>query len=1213
MSLLRSGSARLIDQLKPVLLRREKKYAEFVKESQSYKDDGGGSIHGSIQWADTLPCRFPALFRPSMSQKVGYQDGKDKDVLTSKILFVLYASMFEEINRVRKGAKPNSRRIELLGNAARTARSEVLRIQSEAISTHGIPNGDKHKYGNIFDIPLRELGRLLWSRDENHEWWFNIQRKDDNIMRMMLEQFHGHAQTMLTTPLGFGIRVGSYHSIRLLIEHKVCSPIRVVSYLHINEGWTDENKREKTDDKKEKQQERCMDQVTSIKEGYFLPAQYIFQTQGLRNGVTGYQTAIVSKQKQNVTVTKDQFEKILQLFRTDKTVQNKNTNSACKRTMSFHHGIPEFLVILTLIGFIAYRYSGLWGGVSTLQYVEHMTTKFTDEPFDMPRITFDDVATVGEFYSWVEGNLLNELYGEEGSTTKKMNPFLRVPPTSSNKNKAEYSPPSLDAGATLLVGVVRIRQLRLAHAPCKNSVGIINATKALGECLIEDRTNKDRWSREPFGHGKYEWSLDDEDDSCTTQLCAWRSGLSLHGRREWGEKYPLASGYMVHLPLPSSNNAADGARALVRQLKSDNWIDVKNGTRVVFVNLNLYNPSLDLILSLRLTTEFFSSGGASTSYDATVVSVTASTDVSNINSVDDAVAEAENSNSRGAALAFKFFVHFILVVLFLWRTIVEVNDLAWGQAHGMAYVVEEDDFGQWLVEKTGRRPTLAVSEVWVKRQFYRKIKEFVLKRDRAWRRKKRRCYQSVCCCCGDGGREGRHDNKVINGGQRLRGSGLDGGLMDDEESDNAPASELGCIGRAIAMCCSSVVMNLGAFACCACCCGYAGGYNIARTLMRTRRHRKKLSTNWDKCCKSLKEECFCCCKLEAICISSVRAAAVAEAEAEQKTAQTPTLLSLLFSPSNDGTRSMLPPLTLSMWFRSVRSSKYLKNWWNLYEFVLVVCFWTWLRSTITYDSIKLHASKNIASAIDLGLSRPDDVPFVDLDHVALHATWAHDLLGALFIGMAIHSLKILSRVPFGIGTKVTAITSIFVHPEIAPFYLVLGILLASFSFGYFFAFGDEVGSYRSFAPSFKHFFLLTLMGAELPDDAQMEGSNIDFYYVTTIIVVLLMVLVLMNVFIAVVSDVYAKAQEESIQTFDESLESHFSSHMHPKLISQAELLLSTHHWPEVLERETSEVDDDVQPSTSADVQRLLSLIQKMDERQRRSELLVVDAIIPPGR
>ena len=54
-------------------------------------------------------------------------------------------------------------------------------------------------------------------------------------------------------------------------------------------------------------------------------------------------------------------------------------------------------------------------------------------------------------------------------------------------------------------------------------------------------------------------------------------------------------------------------------------------------------------------------------------------------------------------------------------------------------------------------------------------------------------------------------------------------------------------------------------------------------------------------------------------------------------------------------------------------------------------------------------------------------------------------------------------------------------------------------------------------------------------------------------------------------------------------------------------------WPEVLERETSEVDDDVQPSTSADVQRLLSLIQKMDERQRRSELLVVDAIIPPGR
>ena len=90
--------------------------------------------------------------------------------------------------------------------------------------------------------------------------------------------------------------------------------------------------------------------------------------------------------------------------------------------------------------------------------------------------------------------------------------------------------------------------------------------------------------------------------------------------------------------------------------------------------------------------------------------------------------------------------------------------------------------------------------------------------------------------------------------------------------------------------------------------------------------------------------------------------------------------------------------------------------------------------------------------------------------------------------------------------------------------------------------------------------------------------------------VLIMVLVLMNVFIAVVSEVYAKAQEESIAKFDASLELHLASNMHPKLVSQAEMTLMTHNWHAVLKRECSEVDDDHEPSTTADVQHLLTLM-----------------------
>ena len=97
-----------------------------------------------------------------------------------------------------------------------------------------------------------------------------------------------------------------------------------------------------------------------------------------------------------------------------------------------------------------------------------------------------------------------------------------------------------------------------------------------------------------------------------------------------------------------------------------------------------------------------------------------------------------------------------------------------------------------------------------------------------------------------------------------------------------------------------------------------------------------------------------------------------------------------------------------------------------------------------------------------------------------------------------------------------------------------------------------------------------------------------------------MILVLMNVFIAVVSEVYAKAQEESVAQFDASLELHIASNMHPKLVAQAEMMLMTHHWHNVLQRECSEVDNDQKPSTTADVRHLWNL---MDQVQQTLQLV----------
>ena len=249
------------------------------------------------------------------------------------------------------------------------------------------------------------------------------------------------------------------------------------------------------------------------------------------------------------------------------------------------------------------------------------------------------------------------------------------------------------------------------------------------------------------------------------------------------------------------------------------------------------------------------------------------------------------------------------------------------------------------------------------------------------------------------------------------------------------------------------------------------------------------------CCASGKGwNTICCCLCKKV-RREIQGVADGENNSGTDRTRNRSVASLLFSSESDSAVHM-PKLSLSMFCSSLRKSNYLDEWWNICELVLVIMFWVWMVTVGTYNSIKKEAAKGIARAISVGATQPDQTPFVDLDHVAIHATWAHDLMGALFIGISIHSLKILSRVPFGVGSKVTAITSIFVHPDILPFYLVLIILLVSFAFGFFFAYGDEVSDFRHPTPSFKHMFLMTLMGENIPGGDKMEGSNLEFYFIS---------------------------------------------------------------------------------------------------------------------
>ena len=621
------------------------------------------------------------------------------------------------------------------------------------------------------------------------------------------------------------------------------------------------------------------------------------------------------------------------------------------------------------------------------------------------------------------------------------------------------------------------------------------------------------------------------------------------------------------------------ATSIVDLLQSNHWIDVRRGTRVIFINVNLYNPSLDLVLALRLNTEFFSSGGVATSIDTTIINV----------------------SSSKITDAFSVVVKVLLICLFLWRTITEINDLSWGQAYGLAKVIEEDDFGVYLTELTSRRPTQMVSEIIIKRQLFTFLKDSVQKRQRKWQRSRRKLWKKCCCFCGNNRfNKNLSDRSIENNSEIKKSSSLqeidifeeyrnydvDGELEAMEAMEAMEENkELGYVSKKCLKLLSSVLSSAIAWICCGCCCGYAGGYKTLKFLVETRQQRQK---------------CCTCCNNRIMHSVNVRVAVnnqgngSTSGESESGTSSVDgtraTLFSVLFADNNNVSNSRLPTLTLSLWCVSLMKAKYFRNWWNFYEIAMIVGFWLWVGAEAQFIQIVNLAKKNIANAINIAARAPEMVPFVHLDHVAWHSTWAHDLMGALFIGVSIHSLKMLSQVPFGVGTKVTAITSIFVHSEIVPFYLVLAILLVSFTFGFFFAYGDEIGDFNDPSPSFKHLFAMTLLGAELPGSEEMEGSNIEFFFIATTIIILLMVVIMMNVFIAVVSEVYAKAQEESKATFDASLEYHIASTMHPKSATQAEITLMTHHWNDVLRRETEEVNDDNEPSTQADVKYILDLL-----------------------
>ena len=193
------------------------------------------NIQGQFPWGSTLPSRVPALFRPRVIDIAKGEICSLEE--SSKIIFILYASVFEEVMRIiqNKGI-PNPRRLALLGQSVRSG-GKCLRDLVNVMSGHQL---DSRSAKNAFDIPMGKLSRLIWSGTrkssmDSTRWFDKIRRKDERLMNAMLRA-ESECSSMLTTPLGFAMRTGCFHAIRALIKHSVCDPTVPVSFIHLNKN-----------------------------------------------------------------------------------------------------------------------------------------------------------------------------------------------------------------------------------------------------------------------------------------------------------------------------------------------------------------------------------------------------------------------------------------------------------------------------------------------------------------------------------------------------------------------------------------------------------------------------------------------------------------------------------------------------------------------------------------------------------------------------------------------------------------------------------------------------------------------------------------------------------------------------------------------------------------------------------------------------------------
>ncbi|XP_077586259.1 polycystin-2-like protein 1 [Stigmatopora nigra] len=252
-------------------------------------------------------------------------------------------------------------------------------------------------------------------------------------------------------------------------------------------------------------------------------------------------------------------------------------NTSNNRELFVRTTLRELMIYVVFLVDICLLTYGMTS-TSTYYYTKAMTDLFVNTAGESG-VKFQSISTMGDFWTFVQEPLLDNLYWTKWYNNKSMD--------SGDQSFIYYE--------NMLLGVPRMRQIKIKNNSCK--------------------VHKD-FQDEILGcYDVYNEKKEDDLNFGLINGTAWsyQSEKVIKGSSHWGLLTTYSgAGYYQDLGQTKEESAI-----VVKELEENLWLD--RGTRAVFIDFSTYNANINMFCVIRLVVEFPATGGAIPSYQIRTV------------------------------------------------------------------------------------------------------------------------------------------------------------------------------------------------------------------------------------------------------------------------------------------------------------------------------------------------------------------------------------------------------------------------------------------------------------------------------------------------------------------------------------------------------------------------------------------------------------------